>query len=52
MSIIKRKITVVKFTTFFSEENVESIKRYLEFEMEDIKPDDHYSQGTSPVETT
>jgi len=37
---LKRKKTHVKFTTFFNEEAVEAIERYLEFEREDIKPDD------------
>lgn len=37
---LERKKTHVKFTTFFNEEAVRAIERYLEFEREDIKPDD------------
>jgi len=37
---LERKKTHVKFTTFFNEEAVRAIERYLEFERKDIKPDD------------
>ncbi|MBI5458761.1 hypothetical protein [Methanobacterium sp.] len=37
---LERKRTHIKFTTFFSEEAVEAIEKYLEFEREDIQPDD------------
>jgi integrase len=37
---LEQKKTHVKFTTFFSEDAVEAIERYLEFERENIHPDD------------